>query len=132
MGPLTYGRRRQLEFLGVSGEEERNYSEDTARLIDGEVRSLVEEAQQRARDILSVRRPLLDALAAALQEREVMDREEVERLVGEYTDHGHTDGSSDQRGAPAPEHSDQRAQPRDRRVTPDAESASSPAESHSG
>jgi cell division protease FtsH len=86
LGPLTYGRRRQLAFLGVAAEEERNYSEATARLIDAEVRSLVEKARHRARGILSSRRPLLDALAAALQEREVMDRDEVERLVREYAD----------------------------------------------
>jgi cell division protease FtsH len=87
LGPLTYGRRRELAYLGVTGEEERNYSEDTARLIDAEVRALVEEAQQRARTILSARRSQLDALAAALQEREVMDRDEVERLLREL-DHG--------------------------------------------
>ena len=83
LGPLTYGRRKQLAFLGVTGEEERNFSEDTARIIDGEVRALVEEGQQRAREILSARRPGLDALAAALQEREVMNRDEVELLLGE-------------------------------------------------
>ena len=81
LGPLTYGRRRQLAFLGVTGDEERNYSEDTARLIDAEVRGLVDEGQKRARAILSARRPALDALAAALEEFEVIDREEVERLV---------------------------------------------------
>jgi cell division protease FtsH len=84
LGPLTYGRRRQLAFLGVTGEEERNYSEATARLIDVEVRSLVDEAHQRARDVLSARRPLLETLAVALQEREVIGREEVERLVRAY------------------------------------------------
>ncbi len=83
LGPVTYGRRQQLAFLGVAGEEERNFSEDTARIIDAESRALVEEAQQRAREILSARRPALDVLAAALQEREVMDREQVERLLRE-------------------------------------------------
>jgi len=85
LGPLTYGRRRELAFLGVSGEEERHYSEDTARLIDAEVRTLVEEAQRRAREILSAQRELLEALAGALQEREVMDREEVQDLVRKHS-----------------------------------------------
>jgi len=85
LGPLTYGRRQQLAFLGVVGQEERNFSEETARMIDAEVRALVEEGQARAHEILSTRRPALDALAAALQEQEVMDREEVERLVRERT-----------------------------------------------
>jgi cell division protease FtsH len=81
LGPLTYGRRQELAFLGVSGQEERNFSEDTARRIDAEVRALVEEGQRRAREILASRHAALEALAAALQEREVMDRGEVERLV---------------------------------------------------
>ena len=80
---MSYGRRQQLVFLGVMGQEERNYSEDTARLIDAEVRSLIEEGHERARQILSARRPAFEALATTLQEREVMDRDEVERLVHE-------------------------------------------------
>ena len=86
LGPLTYGRRQQLVYLGVSGEEERNYSEDTARLIDAEVRALIEEAQRRAREVLAARRHGLDALAAALLEREVMDRDEVVRLLREQAE----------------------------------------------
>ncbi len=81
LGPLTYGRRQQLVYLGVTGEEERNYSEDTARLIDAEVRALIEEGQRRAREVLSARRAGLDALAAELQEKEVMDRDQVVRLL---------------------------------------------------
>ncbi|MFI4889410.1 MAG: ATP-dependent zinc metalloprotease FtsH [Steroidobacterales bacterium] len=81
LGPLTYGRRQRLAFLGVVGEEERNFSEETARIIDSEARALVEEGQQRARSILSTRRQDLDALVAALQEREVMGRDEVEKLL---------------------------------------------------
>jgi cell division protease FtsH len=87
LGPLTYGRRRQLAFLGVAGEEERDYSEDTARIIDGEVRELVEEGHRRARDILTEQRRALDALAAALQQREVMERSAIEQLLREHQDH---------------------------------------------
>ncbi len=92
LGPLTYGRRRQLAFLGVSGEEERNFSEDTARVIDAEVRALVDEAQERARRILSDRRSALDALAAALQEQEVMDRTQVEELLAQHGGTAREDG----------------------------------------
>ena len=83
LGPLTYGQRQQLAYLGVSGEEVRNYSEDTARLIDAEVRALLDEAQRRAGEILSARRPGLEALANALGEREVMGRDEVVRLLAD-------------------------------------------------
>jgi len=81
LGPLTYGRRRELAYLGVTGEEERNYSEETARLIDAEVRSLIDEAQRRAQEILVARRAALEKLSAALEEKEVLDRAQVEQLL---------------------------------------------------
>ena len=83
LGPLTYGRRRQLAFLGISEEEERNYSEDTARLIDREVRSLIEEGHKRARKILTTRRAELTVLATALEQREVMDLAQIEQVLGQ-------------------------------------------------
>ncbi|HEC20810.1 MAG TPA: ATP-dependent metallopeptidase FtsH/Yme1/Tma family protein [Gammaproteobacteria bacterium] len=82
LGPLTWGHRQQLQFLGQSTEE-RNYSEETARLIDTEVKALVEEGRERAMKILTEKRAVLDALAARLEEREVMTGEEVEALIGE-------------------------------------------------
>jgi cell division protease FtsH len=89
LGPLTYGQRRKLAFLGVASEQERDYSEHTAQLIDDEVRALVDEAEQRARSILSARRGLLDALSTALQEREVLDHDEVQRLVQQPAERHH-------------------------------------------
>ena len=82
LGPLTLGRHRQLQYLGVE-QEERDYSEETARRIDEEVRALVEEGQQRAREIITGRRPALDALAARLQEKEVIGGEEVQEIIRE-------------------------------------------------
>ncbi len=82
LGPLTWGKRRQLQYLGVQEEEERNYSDETARLIDEEVRALVEEGQQRAREILTSKRALLDRLAALLEEKEVISGEEVKQVIG--------------------------------------------------
>jgi len=81
LGPLTYGKRRQLQFLGVEGQEERNYSEETARLIDVEARALVEEGHRRARGILAEKRPILDKLAARLVEQEVISGEEVRTMI---------------------------------------------------
>jgi cell division protease FtsH len=85
LGPLTYGRRRQLGFLGVSGEEERNYSESAARTIDSKTRSLIEEGRRRAVKILTARCAALFALAAALEEREVMDLAPGEQVLREYS-----------------------------------------------
>ncbi len=95
LGPLTFGKRQQLAYLGVQ-QEERNYSDDTARQIDEEVRALVDEGQRRARDIIGSRRAALDALAARLREKEVIDGEEVERVIREAP------GEADDGNAPRP------------------------------
>ena len=81
LGPLTYGRRRGLAFLGVEEPEERNYSDETARLIDMEVRSLVEEGKQRAREILTGERAALESMAKLLDEKEVIDGAEALRVL---------------------------------------------------
>jgi cell division protease FtsH len=81
LGPLTFGRRQQLAYLGGESAEERNYSDDTARLIDAEVRALIEEAHERARSIVSDKRAALDALAALLQEKEVVGAEELDGVL---------------------------------------------------
>ncbi len=81
LGPLTWGKRHELRYLGVAEQEERNYSEETARLIDEEVKSLVEEGHARALEILNARRDQLDRLAALLEEKEVISGEEVKRVI---------------------------------------------------
>ncbi len=82
LGPLTWGKRHQLQFLSVEEQEERNYSDETASLIDAEVKALVEEGQARAREILTGKRELLDRLTAVLEEKEVISGEEVKRIIG--------------------------------------------------
>lgn len=80
LGPLTWGQHRELQFLGQRSEE-RNYSEETARLIDAEVKKLVEEGRQRATDILTQQRTALGELARVLEEKEVLDGSEVEEII---------------------------------------------------
>ncbi|GMQ88822.1 MAG: ATP-dependent zinc metalloprotease FtsH [Gammaproteobacteria bacterium] len=82
LGPLTWGKRHELRYLDIAEQEERNYSEETARLIDEEVKSLVEEGHARAREILTAQREQLDRLAALLEEKEVISGEEVKRVIG--------------------------------------------------
>lgn len=82
LGSLTYGKRQQLQFLNVEEPEQRNYCEETAQLIDAEIKALVDEAQQRALQILTSDRKMLDKLAGLLQEKEVISREEIEALLG--------------------------------------------------
>jgi len=81
LGPLTWGRQQDLQFLGVQGQEERNFSENTARIIDEEIREIVENQHKRAREILEGNRPVLDALAARLEEKEVISGEEVQEIL---------------------------------------------------
>ena len=82
LGSLTYGRRERQMFLGRDLFEERNYSEQTAVLIDQEIRTVVDACHERARQILVIYRPKLDLLATTLLEKEVLDGEEVKRLLG--------------------------------------------------
>ena len=82
LGNLTFGRREHQVFLGRDLGEERNYSEDTARLIDAEVKRIIDEAYLRAKEELVKHSVQLNALAAALLEKEVLDAAEVRRIVG--------------------------------------------------
>ena len=85
MGPLTFGKREEAIFLGKEFARHQDYSEATAVEIDSEIKRLVENAYGRAQQTLSENRPVLDKIAAALLEREVLEGEEVYAMVSEYT-----------------------------------------------
>ncbi len=80
MGPMVYGQKEELIFLGREISEQRDYSEAVAEQIDAEVRRLVNEAYQQARQILIEYRDKLDAVAQRLLEVETISREEFERI----------------------------------------------------
>jgi cell division protease FtsH len=81
LGPLTYGRTEELVFLGREISETRNYSEATAEAIDHEVRRLVTEARERAKQLLIEHRALLDKVAGALLEVETLQDPELTQLL---------------------------------------------------
>lgn len=85
LGPLTYGRPWTGQFLqaALPFGEERNFSEQTARVIDEEVQRVVAEAYERARTILREKQAALHHVARELIKRETLDREELEQLVRE-------------------------------------------------
>ncbi len=83
VGPSALGEREEMVFLGRELTTERNYSEETARLIDAEVKRLIDEAYNRAREVLTDRRAKLDAIAAYLIEHETIERHDFEALVKE-------------------------------------------------
>jgi len=80
LGPLVYGQKEELIFLGREISEQRDYSEAVAEQIDQEVRKLVDEAHEQASKILKKYREKLDTVANRLLEVETLTREEFEVL----------------------------------------------------
>ena len=80
LGPMVYGQKDELIFLGREISEQRDYSEAVAEQIDKEVRNLVTEAHEKARSILYEYRDKLDAVAQRLLEVESISREEFESI----------------------------------------------------
>jgi len=81
LGPMTFGQKEELIFLGKEIAEQRDYSEEVARKIDEEVRALIEEAYRRAKEILTTYRDKLDALARRLIEVETLEGAEIEAIL---------------------------------------------------
>ncbi|MGH9129243.1 MAG: ATP-dependent zinc metalloprotease FtsH [Acidimicrobiales bacterium] len=82
IGPMAWGAQGMV-FLGEDLMHSRDYSEDTSRVIDEEVERILREQEDRASEHLTLHKPGLDLVAAALLERETIDGAEVARLVDE-------------------------------------------------
>src|SRR5919107_623835 len=83
LGPLSFGKRDELVFLGREIGEQRNYSDEIAKTIDEEVRAIVDRAFERATQVLEVHRDRLDALAQKLIAEETVDSEGFESLFSD-------------------------------------------------
>jgi cell division protease FtsH len=81
IGTIAVGDREQEIFLGREIAQRREISERTSELVDEEVKRIIDTAYRRAREILERRRTTLDALAAALLERETLERDEIMAVV---------------------------------------------------
>jgi cell division protease FtsH len=81
LGPLTFGKKEEQIFLGREIAQHRDFSEETARQIDLEVRRLIDEAYQSAHTIVDAHADAMHRIAAALLERETIDAEEVRLLI---------------------------------------------------
>jgi cell division protease FtsH len=81
LGPRVFGHDHGQPFLGREFSSEPDYSDDVAREIDAEIRRIVEEAHQVARDILAQKRPDLDKTSEILLRRETIEREEFLQLL---------------------------------------------------
>ena len=83
IGPVSFRQSEEHPFLGKEMHTYREFSEETTRLIDMEVQRIIKEAEQSAIQLLTKYRPKLDALVAALLESEDLEREAVEKILGE-------------------------------------------------
>ncbi len=81
LGPLTFGKREEHIFLGREFARQQDYSEETAVLIDAEVKRIVSDCAARARQILEAKIAKLHRLAQALLEHESLDGEEIARIL---------------------------------------------------
>ena len=81
LGPMVYGKKEELVFLGREIGEQRDYSESVAEEIDEEVRRIVSASYERARTVLNEHREKLDLVAKTLLDVETLDREEFNKLM---------------------------------------------------
>ncbi len=83
LGPRTYGEREDMIFLGKQIHENRDYSEKVAETIDGEITRLLADALTTATRIVREQRKAMDAIVNVLLEKETIEKEEFEKLVGD-------------------------------------------------
>ncbi len=102
LGPLTYGKKEEQIFLGKEFAKQKDYSEKTAENIDEEVKSIVSERYQYAKNLLTENRILLENVAQALLEKETLDLSEINSIIN-----GNNGGSEDAKAvddvSPSPE-----------------------------
>jgi len=81
LGPLTFGQKEEHIFLGRELARHQNYSEDTARLIDSEIRAIVAQRYEKAKEILEGNMATLHQLASTLLEKEVLDGRQIDLII---------------------------------------------------
>jgi cell division protease FtsH len=81
LGPLTFGKKEEQIFLGREISQHRDFSEETAREIDSEVRRLVNGGYEKAKNIILEHREALIRISQALLEREVLDANELKLIL---------------------------------------------------
>jgi cell division protease FtsH len=81
LGPIAFGEKEELIFLGREISEQRNYGDEVAREIDREVHRIVSEAYERTREILTTNRDVLNDMASSLLENETVEGERLRELM---------------------------------------------------
>jgi cell division protease FtsH len=88
LGPMTFGKKEEEIFLGRDFTQKVDYSESTAVEIDSEIRRIILDSYQRAKDLLKRNLGLLHKIAESLLEKEVLDGSEIDAIVREYGGNG--------------------------------------------
>jgi cell division protease FtsH len=83
LGPLSFGKKEEAIFLGREFAQHQDYSEETAREIDAEVRRIVDRAYKTAQEVISTNKSALDKIARRLLEKETLDGAEVNQILFE-------------------------------------------------
>jgi cell division protease FtsH len=81
LGPVTFRQGEPHPFLGREIAEPKDFSEETAKIIDEEVRNIVREMERKAEKTIEANREKLDILAQALVAHETLDKEEVDQVL---------------------------------------------------
>jgi len=106
-----------MPFLGREFQQQADYSEEVARQIDGEIRRIIEDAHQRAQDLLAEKRELLDGISKILMARETIEASEFQALVDGvpeeevFRERDAKEARGRQKNAPKPEKKERPAQP---------------------
>ena len=82
LGPRTFGEKEEMIFLGAKMNEQRDYSEKIAEEIDKEISDFIKNASSTARRIVTEKKEILEKVVAVLVEKETIEKEEFEKLVG--------------------------------------------------
>jgi cell division protease FtsH len=88
LGPMTFGKKEEEIFLGRDFTQKVDYSESTAIEIDSEIRRIILDSYQRAKDLLKKNLGLLHKIAESLLEKEVLDGSEIDAIVREFNGNG--------------------------------------------
>lgn len=86
LGPMTFGEKEEMVFLGKDLAEQKNYSEETAALIDREIKKITHAAYAHAEELLINNREKLEELTKKLIKEETIEREEFEKVFGKKSD----------------------------------------------
>lgn len=84
IGPVAFGGSEEMVFLGKEISSERNYSEEIAKEVDGEVIRFMNDALKNASDVLKKNKNALDAIANQLMEKETIEREDFDKLISSF------------------------------------------------